>query len=253
MDIPEVNFTTIPQYLLEISAYPNLCWIYRGQSNLEWPLKPKAGRTDYYVPKIDSPEDAELPPHDLRRFNYWRELAIAYHNPLPTNNFECLAFAQHYGLATRLLDWSTNPLVALFFAVDTCTDCDGAVFCHSPHGYIESDIADFYSFPFVGQYTPPPFDRRILNQCGVFTYHPNPSEALAVQDVDEDVRTLTPEHGLNLVRFRVMSKTKSMLKRQLDQIGINRKFLFPDLEGLSNFINWETHRSVNLSKRENQN
>lgn len=243
MNIPDLEFITVPHYLHELSGYPNIGWIYRGQADATRPLVPKAGRPEFFLPETGKPETVGLPPRDICRFNYWRQLAIAYEKRLPLNDFECLAFAQHYGLATRLLDWSTNPLAALFFSVDSCSDCDGAVFCHSPNGHIDAKVAVLGSFPYIGQYTPPPFDTRILLQSGVFTYHPAPNEPLTAMPV-QDLGPLTPEHGANLVRLVVKRDIKPILKRQLDEIGVNRKSLFPDLDGLSDFVNWGTQRSA---------
>ena len=249
MDIPDFEIITISQFLAGMADYPNLCWIYRGQADVSWQLVPKAGRKEYFLRETHKPERKGLPPRDICRFNEWRKLAVAYSKTLPSNDFECLAFAQHYGLATRFLDWSTNPLVALFFAVDSCTSSTGAVYCYSPYGHIDADSAKLGEFPSVGQYSPPPFDSRILLQCGVFTYHPKPRDPLGVGPVSEDLGELRPKHGMNLVCFRVVAELKPILKRRLDEIGVNRRSLFPDLDGLSEYVNWGTRRAATLARQ----
>ena len=99
------------------------------------------------------------------------------------------------------------------------------------------------------QFTPPPFDQRILLQSGVLTYMPNPGDALRPQPVPSSLATVVPEHGQTLARLVVPEGVKRQLKQELCQIGICRKSLFPDIEGLSNFVNWETEKNVAQFRR----
>jgi len=173
--VPETTVTSVPRFLHELEAYPSsLYWVFRGQADVSWALVPKAGRAGYYLREKHEPPQHGLPPRDICRFNYWREQAVAYNLTLPTNDFECLALAQHYGLATRLLDWTTNPLVALFFAVECCSETQGVVYCFGPETIIQSSVCTLASVDRIAMYIPPPFDRRITAQSGVFTFHPHP-------------------------------------------------------------------------------
>lgn len=58
-------------------------------------------------------------------------------------DFDILAKMQHYGLPTRLLDFSINPLVALYFACESDFKKDGRILCHNT--YLQNDSEDFIS------------------------------------------------------------------------------------------------------------
>jgi hypothetical protein len=252
MTIVEYQFASVPDFISRILHYQNLGWIYRGQADKSWELVPKAGRRDYFDSDwiAKRARDSSLPPQDLGRFAAWREEAIAFSASMPENDFECLAYAQHYGLATRLLDWTTNPLVALYFAAETHHDLDGAVYAYLPWLNVDREHATpDQTFPKVPKFTPRPFDRRIIAQDAVFTVHQQPQIPLSPGIPAPEMMSIAPD-GVDLVRFVLVAKLKPAILSHLSVIGIDRKRLFPDLEGLSDFINWETRWPL-TSKRSN--
>ena len=229
-------------------------WIFRGQTKTSWMLRPKGGRPEFYrnLPK-QTGQHSQLFDDDIRKFLDWRRQAVAYAGTLPSGDLECLAYAQHYGLATRLLDWTTNPLVALFFAVETNHDEEGVVYCHFPTTFeLEPDRKLDEGVYQIAVFRPRPFDRRILAQQGLFTYHHEPanefpasSESTAFKLVDGQlVEDVTAEKSLGLLAIIIPAHDKRQIMQHLNELGITRKVLFPDLEGLSSFINWKAQEEV---------
>ena len=143
------------------------------------------------------------------------------------------------------MDWSTNPLIALFFAVESCTESDGCVYVFTPTYVLDSQIESLETLNIVCNYDPPPLDNRILAQQGVFTYHPHANEELKPGRLPSNIGKANPfPHESDLVRFKIPAECKRSIKRQLNRIGINRKYLFADLDGLSAYTNWKTEELV---------
>ena len=81
---------------------------YRGQKDWSWRLDPGILRS---IDNVDAKNELEY----LYQF---RQVAAPKFNSLQLDKWGWITYAQHHTLPTRLLDWSTQPLIALYFACE---------------------------------------------------------------------------------------------------------------------------------------
>lgn len=190
---------------------------YRGQSNKAWELIPKCGRPGNNI-------------NDEVMFKQWKRRAIHYLDKRNYSEWELLSIAQHNGLATRLLDWSQNPLIGLFFACCENYEFDGALFIIKSNANTINEEVEKNPFKInsaIKIYQPSTSTNRIANQLGYFTIHSDPTDPMTKKKYEPF-----------LEKYIIPSELKEEIIFMLNQFGVNYLSIYPDLEGLARHLSW---------------
>lgn len=222
-------------------------WFFRGVRDANYDLIPSLFRLDI-TNTLTNWKDLEK--YMLRIFK--RE-SRPFLKIIPRNKLELITLAQHYGLPTRLLDWSINPLIALFFALEHFDkNIDSAVWCYgvfSTHNcHPESTRIDRrVNLEKSGIVFPSHISPRITNQSGCFTFHnlPEGREKFIPFDKQND-----NSYG-SFVKIIIKKEYQKDIMQQLFDLGYHHGLIYPGLDGLSKRIKFEalTHKRCTNEKQ----
>lgn len=247
-------------------------FLYRGLSDKDYKLLPGIFRKQFDT--IDSQElnnekyrTCETEIGILKAFIHEASSIISISSD---NIGKWAEYAQHYGVPTRFLDWSKNPLVALYFCVRDNNEKDGSVWLlhaknyhkymvkkigeqndsgfKTPHMIVKELIEGSSNCKLPVLYTPYYVDARMSAQSSYFMVWGTQEEALEKILVSDDLKMQLPEketghreygsHETEALTFRflVHACDKQMILHELDTVGVNEKTLFPGLDGIGRYV-----------------
>lgn len=230
-------------FLTSIGAFASSV-IYRGHGNASWKLTPGLYRREAHLfgaPKADCYLMAEQ-----RMIDTFFDRAQLLLPSLARNACVDRVIAQHYSVPTQLLDWTIDPFIALYFAVEnTAASDDCALIFTSPMRRIVD--RDQVKFPYFGPITiliPPVIDERVRSQKSVFTIqsYGDAEDFTPLEDrplkISQPGSGSDPEDQVSVIgKVIIPGDKKQQLKSQLMSIGIDPSLVYPGLQGIGARIN----------------
>ncbi len=236
-DKPKGTITNISELVKALSndfrASREEIW-YRGHADIKWLLVPSIFRNRKTT-------ENKL----LKEFQKDATLLV---DNRPTHEYEWLFIMRHYFVPSRLLDWTENPLIALYFAVNheaKKKNLDGALWILKPRALNRQQeltlqdpttLPSFAQDDALGAYTPESYYKsgnvnskplaiiaprntyRMRAQQSVFTISVNDSE------IDKIGKKNYAWY------YKIPKESKKIILKELEMLGIKKEVLFPELE-----------------------
>ncbi|MBE7176334.1 MAG: FRG domain-containing protein [Mucilaginibacter polytrichastri] len=218
-----ININSFEDFNTKFNQFePDTRYFFRGVKKKSFKLIPTIGRIDISLTSYFDEKTI---------FKIFKNQALPFLPHRPINDWEWLAIAQHHGLPTRLLDWTSNPLIALYFATESdlddidndsfaiyiLTKKEGIIYDIPDHSPFETTDVKLISIPHV--------TNRIKNQFGYFTIQENPKVELnELLNPNRVRKVIFPNH------------LKKDFRRKLNTYGINASSIFSDIDGIAEHL-----------------
>lgn len=204
-------------------------WLFRGQACGSWGLVPSLFRQQKLEPRRFENLLLRQLRHDLGRKSTLPDRLIEDENYV-------LAFAQHYGCPTRLLDWTLSPLVAAYFAASGALRAPGtepmaiyaiANIIEGSHHLGETRVI----------HPPSAANPNLAAQNGVLVKHDWTCKNLWMPQFERPELTAAPEVTADVesrfIRFELPRSTANELLGVLEKRGVDAAALFPGPHGFA--------------------
>ncbi len=238
MQIKEVKFNSIKEFIIYLSGHDDgKIRLFLGQMD-DWPLDCKLIRVLRDSGQIDDFHKIEK-----RIFKAFKDQYKEFHGR-ELNDWDLLSLGQHYGLPTRLLDWTSSPLIALWFAFENVkgNNTDRVVFglVVENDSMVDFQNDELFSVRFIKIFKAEPFDNRVINQESWFSIQPPQIFGKGGDGLPNfnEYNTLNENDDFEyfLVKFRFNNSMRKEVLEYLNKNKINAIKVYPDLIGLCKTI-----------------